>query len=141
MTIIDGYICNIFHNQIIANSNIVINLFSPISYYRLKQTDFDGHYINSEIIASESCSQHETSNISVFPNPFDDNVTVGFNSKSNEDITITIVTMDGKKVFTKLVKVKCGENSELLNLSDIGNATYYMYLSNAPNKSYKIVKQ
>ena len=55
-----------------------------------------------------------------FPNPFNDEITVRFNTDKNYDIQIKDIT--GREIFTK----KNIENNSTLNLSNINDGIYFM---------------
>ena len=92
-------------------------------------------------ISSEPSYQKETSDISIYPNPFNNNITISFNSIVGDNVTIDVLNIKGEKVYSKLVEVNNGQNLVTLNQSGLANGIYLLYLSNDPNKSYKIVKQ
>ena len=132
-----------FTDSEISNPKPVVSQveLSQIVYYRLKQTDFDGKYSYSEIISSKPCNQSETSVISIYPNPLNDNVTISFNSVVEENVTIEILSEKGDKVFTKDIKVIIGKSLIELDLSHLAKGTYLLYFSNFPTESHKIVKR
>ncbi|MDF2457353.1 MAG: type sorting protein, partial [Cytophagaceae bacterium] len=69
-------------------------LVTGISYYRLKQVDFNGDFHYSKIIAvAKSMGQH----ISLVPNPFDDAITISVDLIGK--IHIQIVDVLGKLVY------------------------------------------
>ena len=92
-------------------------------------------------IASAQCYQKETSTINIYPNPFNDNIAINFNSIAEENVTINVESIKGEKVYSKLVENNSGNNLVNLNLSGLENGIYLLYFSNYPNKSLKIIKQ
>ena len=52
-----------------------------LSYYRLKQTDFDGKYTYSKLVAIDVSSQ-QTEDFSIYPNPFSTSATIVINDVS-----------------------------------------------------------
>lgn len=75
--------------------------YNGISYYRLKQTDFDGSYSYSQLIALTFGNQNI---LQVFPNP----VYLGKTSmlmingiSASEEVTIRIRNLQGKEIFAK----------------------------------------
>ncbi|NUM49778.1 MAG: T9SS type A sorting domain-containing protein [Flavobacteriales bacterium] len=83
------------------------NPFSGISYYRLKQTDFDGKSDISDIV---SVNNFNIELISVFPNPADDNITFLLMSKEEMTCTINIFNALGQVVESYNLNIKKGEN-------------------------------
>ncbi len=82
--------------------------FHPLkgkSYYRLKQTDYDGHFTYSQNV---SISFEPVESFSVYPNPaFQGNkITVEFPEEGNYDISIT--ALDGKTLYHTTVDISNG---------------------------------
>lgn len=85
------------------------NPYSSISYYRLKQTDFDGKFTYSDLVAVESSEKFD---FNVFPNP-----------TTNGDINLSIVGNENDEVLI-IVNDLLGRNfySKIFILNDNGNA-------------------
>jgi hypothetical protein len=75
-----------------------------INYYRLKQTDFDGTYTYSEIIAVKY--SFEDNQIKAFPNPVNSNNFTITGLNNNENYVISIYDIAGKKMLEKKVQNK-----------------------------------
>lgn len=114
-----------------SNSNLYYsdydnNPYTGLSYYRLKQTDFNGAFTYSPIEAVEFKGNKPTFDFTVFPNPasasFGDDIQVSAETEGleGERIVYTMVDMSGKIVATQDVK----GNGSTLVLS-IGNASAY----------------
>jgi hypothetical protein len=73
------------------------NKYNAISYYRLKQTDFDGkfEYYNSHIIPVQNCGEG-TIELSVYPNPSNGNYTLISNTNIN---SISIANLSGEMIY------------------------------------------
>jgi hypothetical protein len=69
----------------------------PISYYRLRQTDYDGRSRTYSIVAVHNCTS--VNPISIFPNPFTDYITITPQMSSASKVLITIVNDIGQKVY------------------------------------------
>lgn len=93
------------------------NPFSGTSYYRLKQTDFNG---KSEIFKTVSVSMNATPNtlstIHVSPNPFTDgftaetDFTAEFELSGKEDLWVQIMNTSGIMVYTGKILAEAGVN-------------------------------
>ena len=93
-----------------GNSNIILyysaidnDPFNETSYYRLKQTDYDGHtetFGPATVICGTEGSQPQ---ISYYPNPFTSDVVVDIQNLKAEKATLVIYDMLGKKVFDKII--------------------------------------
>jgi fibronectin-binding autotransporter adhesin len=103
------------------------------SYYRLKQTDFDGKFVYSKLIGIDN-SNSEPHNFMVFPNPSPDG-TVNVSIKGNESDKglITITDLFGRTVYSKAFVLSGNENTtiqldQLESLtSGIYNISLFMY--------------
>jgi hypothetical protein len=83
------------------------------------------------------------SNINLKPNPFKDDIEIGFNSKINETINLVILDAVGKDVYSKNIESIIGENSIILNeLTYLKTGIYFARLTNKDGISQliKLVK-
>jgi hypothetical protein len=75
--------------------------YNDISYYRSKQTDFDGNFRYSTIIFVKKCVQDITE-LAIYPNPANETLNLSFGGESfNKDkiISTSIYTLLGEKVY------------------------------------------
>lgn len=98
-----------------------VNTIKGNVYYRLKQTDIDGRFKLSELIAVESCKG--VVDVMVYPNPANDIVHV----KCASAITLEIYNMLGEKLSEE--KLSTGTNK--IDISTFSNGTYFFKLSDA----------
>ena len=89
-----------------GNSNTILNYFSydrtPFSgmnYYRLKQTDFNGNSSYSETIAINFTVNSNQTEVGIFPNPFNNTITIDISSLNTEKINIEILNLLGKEIY------------------------------------------
>lgn len=95
-------------NQFIAYSENDPNPLNGISYYRLKQTDFDGMFSYSEIVAVEGNSLG-ASDFTIFPNPINGNLfNLQFTGSNNQQIGVIIHDMMGKTYYSKSFSIAEG---------------------------------
>jgi hypothetical protein len=100
-----------------GNSNTVLNYsmednnpVKGISYYRLKQTDFDGKFTYSNTRAVKFDYENFTFNI--FPNPTTvENINLSFKENSNEEILVVVYDANGKKDFSKTIIIQANGNN------------------------------
>jgi hypothetical protein len=78
--------------------------YDNISYYRLKQLDFDGKYSFSNIVSVNSVIRQSPEFI-VYPNPSDGtDLTIDIRKyNANEEVRIVILNMEGKSVYSKTI--------------------------------------
>lgn len=85
--------------ELISYQTIDINPFTGISYYRLKQTDMDGH---SEYSATQSVTVYaDVEDIfEIVPNPATENsIRLVFSDSKSNDFTARIISITGQEVF------------------------------------------
>ena len=108
-----------------------------ISYYRLRQVDFDGKETLSKVI---SVSQNTKGRIGISPNPTSDKVTIewGKNGVSDSEATLTLFDMTGRQVlFQKTSAETCQ-----LDLSNLAKGIYMLTVqSNNAIYQEKIIRQ
>lgn len=105
-----------------------------ISYYRLKQTDFDGQFEYSDI-RSVNLERIGNSQIEMYPNPTKSQITIYANPTELADITIyntlgqdvTFLAREIEKYGSKLV----------LDFSGLNSGVYYIKTKTTANKVYK----
>ncbi len=119
-----------------------------ISYYRLKQTDFDGKFSYSPLRAvnrgTASISDDPAMEVRSFgPNPFTDQFNVEYNLTQAGETSIMIFNMSGQVVFETSKNDDLGSNS--FNYTDDKNlppANYILQIINGKEKvTKKIVKK
>ena len=70
------------------------------TYYRLKQTDFDGKFTYSDLITA-NCSKEEEAGFSIIPNPATDYLNIVLNGMYKGDAIFAIYEGSGKMVYRK----------------------------------------
>ncbi|PHQ78359.1 MAG: hypothetical protein COB65_13970 [Thalassobium sp.] len=110
------------------------NPYFGISYYRLKQTDFDGQYAYSQI-KSVTIENSRYSSIEIFPNPTQDRITISGNSLKLEQIKIYNVLGQDVTSFTEIISID--KSILLIDLSILTTGIYYIKTKTTANKVYK----
>jgi Secretion system C-terminal sorting domain len=108
-----------------------------ISYYRLRQIDFDGKETLSKVV---SVSQDTKGRISISPNPTSDKVNIQLNQNdvSNQPTTVILSDMTGRQVLTQTTT----SGAFQLDLSNLAKGMYVVTLqSNNAIYQEKIVRQ
>ncbi|MDT8411131.1 MAG: T9SS type A sorting domain-containing protein [Vicingaceae bacterium] len=94
-----------------GNSNIMIEYtetdFYPlegISYYRLKQTDFDGKYEYFNVVPVRNSPFGEEYEFSIFPNPINSGevLFINHNFSSTDEILVVLRDLQGKEFYSKI---------------------------------------
>ena len=68
------------------------------SYYRLKQTDFDGQFKYSPIVSAANCVTENGAALLVYPNPTNGKLSLSFNSEADQVTSIEVFNILGEKV-------------------------------------------
>jgi len=105
------------------------------SYYRLKQTDFNGVFTYSRI-RTVHINQLETSQIKIYPNPSDNRISIEGDSFELEQIKIYNVL--GKEITMQTKIIEKSNTKVVIDLSNLSPAMYYIKTKNSINK---IIKQ
>jgi hypothetical protein len=105
-----------------------------LSYYRLKQTDFDGKFKYS-LIRSVGIEKLTNLQIELHPNPVSIQIVIRGDSSELEEITI--YTMLGQDVTLLAQKIERNDAKLVLNISQLSPGIYYIKTKTAASKIYK----
>jgi fibronectin-binding autotransporter adhesin len=100
-------------------SDLDAHPYEGISYYRLRQTDFDRKFSYSNIIAVEF-KDNITTNFNIFPNPNDgDNLNFSISSEKDDEVLVVVYDVTGRIAYSKIVITNIdGENVFAVDLSN-----------------------
>lgn len=96
-----------------------------LSYYRLKQTDFNGEYTYSKLVMIDVPSQL-TEDFSIYPNPFSTSATITISGASQlKNVELRIYNNLGEEVMVKII------NSQIttLDTKDFLSGIYFYQLT------------
>jgi len=123
-----------FSSSILNYSAVDSTPFSGLSYYRLKQTDFDGKFEYSAIEAV-NLKTRITNNVHIYPNPTNHSIAVQGNPEELSEIKV--INGLGQEL-TKLISISYNDSSSLLiDLSNLANGVYYVKTKTASNIVFK----
>jgi len=99
------------------------------SYFRLKQKDYNG---NSEAFDPKfvTCKVAAKNQVSIFPNPAVDNVTVNIKTEMEMNSTLTLFSLSGQILFSQKVSLTIGSNPVNLDISVLPPGSYHLNISN-----------
>ncbi|PBQ31924.1 hypothetical protein CNR22_09125 [Sphingobacteriaceae bacterium] len=108
--------------------------YPGISYYRLKQTDYDTKESNSELVMVDF--KGDEGDLIIFPNPTHGNFKIKFPNTSVKEITVRILDLSGKMIVSQL-SVTRGDDSFFTpaKLPQLASGTYVIVAS-SPTKEY-----
>ncbi|MGK0389070.1 MAG: photosystem II stability/assembly factor-like uncharacterized protein [Maribacter sp.] len=132
---------SILKEEAAGNSNSLLNYetwdrspLTGISYYRLKDIDFDGQFSYSEI-KSVNIEDSRNMEIKVFPNPTENEITIegdGINLYQ-----VRFYDLLGKDVTNLVIQKSSSESQLVLDLFKLNNGVYYLKTNTITNKIYK----
>jgi hypothetical protein len=94
-----------------------------ISYYRLRQVDFDGSFMYTDIRAVDF--EGSSSQVVIFPNPSDGDISLSIKSFHAAQALITIEDMNGRNVFSRNADVVKGMN-EINLMTTLADGVYIL---------------
>ncbi len=113
------------------------NTISGVTYYRLKQIDFDGTYTYSHIIAMEI--ETDNSIVAVIPNPISDEALVRFGANLPNDSELEVYSAIGKRLQVYPIS----DSSQKINLKKLDKGIYFLRIKRGYKnlgKFFKIAK-
>lgn len=116
-----------FSSSISRYTFIDENPYSDMNYYRVKQVDFDGQYDYSDVVMVHSSVAQKQFEVSVFPNPAKDVVTVEWN-KGDRNSKIVIIDINGK-IIKQIDQTY--NYSHTIDLTNIDTGIYFIQLVGA----------
>jgi hypothetical protein len=126
-----------FSNQNIYYQTFDNNPLSGVSYYRLKQTDFDGTFSYSEII-SVNYINSATVHMQLFPNPSDgNNINLVVNGlEANSNARIIISDLMGRIVYNDQLNDINGFVNMRIDFQNKLNSGVYIFILDIDGKRY-----
>tara|TARA_B100000809_G_scaffold266457_1_gene329273 strand:- start:7491 stop:8744 length:1254 start_codon:yes stop_codon:yes gene_type:complete len=121
-------------SSLLSYSIIDSKPYLGISYYRLKQTDFDGQFTYSYTI-SVNIKLTDNSQIEMYPNPANNKFTI-FGCKNELD-KINIYNTIGQDITLLTQQIENNETKVIIDLSKLSSGVYYIKTKTTGNKLYK----
>jgi len=92
-------------NQLIEYYEVDYDPINGISYYRLKQTDFDGKYSYSNIVPVKYELNSGNGTLNLFPNPvkIGETVSLEFKNIYESDLLVVLRDLQGKEFYSKVI--------------------------------------
>ncbi len=109
------------------------NPSTAVTYYRLRQTDFDGKFAYSDPIAVVNTTDDK---LSVAPNPANDAITISYNCVASSKEVMNIYDNKGNIVMTRELICSEGSNKMNVEISGLDNGLYMVFIS-LGDKLYK----
>ncbi len=109
------------------------NLLTGVTYYRLKQTDFNG---TTTILKTVSVNFEGLEIINTLPNPAVDKIEFVINSSEDMDATYSIVDMNGHVAKSERMVFLKGVKNLQIDISSLAQSMYVFKLRSDNNKFY-----
>lgn len=120
----------------------LISTFYPanmLSYFPFNYPDSSFTPIVYDLCALTGINQVNENDISLFPNPFENQITINSSQLVKGETTFTINTISGQEVFNRFVKNYTGTIQ--LNIGELNTGIYFLKISNGSNViTKKIIK-
>lgn len=104
------------------------------SYYRLKQTDFDGQFEYSKILTVNN-DGFENVSIEIYPNPAHNQITIVGNQNELKDIEIYNIMGQNVNALTNIITTS--DTKMVIDFSQLVEGIYFVKSKNTVNKVYK----
>lgn len=98
--------------------------FKGVSFYRLKQTDFNGNFSYSSIIAV--LIKTSDINFIVFPNPNNGEFYIQYDFEKGSDLNIEVVNGIGQTIRNHFVRNENGIDMKKISMYDIASGMYFV---------------
>jgi len=107
-----------------------MNPYKGTSYYRLKQTDYDGEFKYSDMVAVEIANLFD--DLTIFPNPVEGLAFLSFSSAiSLTTVTsVSIYDISGRNVSSNDYLANKGNNKFVLETEELTQGMYFLTISN-----------
>ena len=117
----------------------IISLGVPVVYYRLKQTDRDGRFNYSGIVALEIKSSNL---VILYPNPVVDKANLSISNPGVEAVQLRIIDNTGRIVKQQSLNVAAGNSAFSIDMSNLARGVYYLELKGETvNEHKQFIKQ
>ncbi len=113
-----------------------------VTYYRLKQVDFNGEYDYSSIISVNNSNIPQFSTERAYPNPTNGELMVRYTTPEYGQITLTIQNLQAQPVVRKVLNAEAGSHTIEMDIAGLANGLYLLIIQQNQNQVVeRIVKQ
>ncbi len=110
-----------------------------VTYYRIKQVDFDGQFSYSDV---REVNNERITPVITSPNPFQTTLTLQLNNAAQVPTSIELVDLTGKVRYYHLAEVTEVNPQFQLSVADLPAGIYFVRVSNSTDITiHKVVKQ
>jgi len=123
--------------QALSYSKLDSKPLSGVSYYRLKQTDYDGVSTFSELKKVVVSTKIDL-NFTIYPNPSgeNDNTFIQFSGNANEEVIVNIYDVAGKVVSQRTIILSTNGSNTIELKNELGAGMYFVNATSKSGASY-----
>ncbi|MDP4223675.1 MAG: C25 family cysteine peptidase [Bacteroidota bacterium] len=100
----------------------------------------DDYLLNDTLSISVENTEIEES-VTIYPNPFDDQLSMTINSRSNIKVQVSLANLSGQRVFSREEILSEGENQITLNTQNLSPSMYILNIYGSSfSRSFPVVK-
>ena len=100
--------------------------YDGISYYRLKQTDYDGRSTNSQTVSVDFRKQKDE--FTIYPNPATEDVILVYYCQKASATNVRVLDLKGQLVYSMKTESNKGMNKLDLDLPELDAGVYVVFL-------------
>jgi hypothetical protein len=118
------------------------NPLNETTYYRLKQTDFNGQYRYSELLSIEA-DIAKASISQILPNPTSSFISFNFYTPAKGELNHTITDLTGRALVSKTEFMEIGNSKVMIQLEELPKGIYFLKVSfdkTNLNSIHKLIK-
>ncbi|MCB9448709.1 MAG: hypothetical protein H6585_10230 [Flavobacteriales bacterium] len=111
------------------------NPYKGISYYRLKQTDFDGKYEYSDLVAVQYVKEAD---VRIFPNPLDGSTFyLSMNGSEGQEVLVVLYNPLGSEVYSMAIVQQEGPMLRVIDLKNKLSPGIYLIIGSSRNELFR----
>lgn len=113
-----------------------------LSYYRLKQTDYDGQFEYFKMVPVQFEQNNLLQEVTISPNPFSSDLTIKYTSGNNAPVSLVIMNIRAQVIHEEVIPTSVGINRfRFEHGNDLENGIYFINLIQGNyTTSYKVIK-
>lgn len=108
--------------------------YVPAGYYvfQLRATNICGtsDWVETEVESLDCSLNYKTSNLNIYPNPANAELTVEFKDSEHKVANRTLQLIDNKGTILSASKLVSGQSKAVLNTKEMPNGIYYLHVAN-----------
>jgi hypothetical protein len=129
-------------NHTIHYQDIDTKPWNGTSYYRLKQTDFDGTYTYSKIISINRSQNESISEVLIYPNPCSDFINIQIRANLDSFTKVEITNIYGQVVSSENFQIKAVENTLRISTQELASGKYLLrIMTKSDNRVFTFIKK